>query len=82
MEAPLPITYKDFLKNPIVGILFLSLSAISFLYVDNKGSYKDIINKQEIRITTLENKLDILQNEVHKRDSLILVIGNRINNIK
>ena len=82
MTTPLPITYKDFLKNPIVGILFLSLSAISFLYVDNKGSYKDIINKQEIRITTLENKLDILQNEVHKRDSLILVIGNRINNIK
>lgn len=82
MTTPLPITYKDFIKNPIVGILFLSLSAISFLYVDNKGSYKDIINKQEIRITTLENKLDILQNEVHKRDSLILVIGNRINNIK
>jgi hypothetical protein len=82
MEAPLPITYKDFIKNPIVGILFLSLSAISFLYVDNKGSYKDIINKQEIRITTLENKLDILQNEVHKRDSLILVIGNRINNMR
>lgn len=82
MTTPLPITYKDFLKNPIVGILFLSLSAISFLYIDNKGSYKDIINKQEIRITKLENKLDILQNEVHKRDSLILVIGNRINNIK
>ena len=82
MEAPLPITYKDFIKNPIVGILFLSLSAISFLYVDNKGSYKDIINKQEIRITKLENKLDILQNEVHKRDSLILVIGNRINNMR
>jgi hypothetical protein len=82
MTTPLPITYKDFLKNPIVGILFLSLSAISFLYIDNKGSYKDIINKQEIRITKLENKLDILQNEVHKRDSLILVIGNRINNMK
>lgn len=82
MTTPLPITYKDFLKNPIVGILFLSLSAISFLYIDNKGSYKDIINKHEIRITKLENKLDILQNEVHKRDSLILVIGNRINNMK
>jgi hypothetical protein len=35
--ADLPvISYKDFLRNPVVGILFLCLIAISYLYVDNK----------------------------------------------
>ena len=31
---PLPISFKDFAKNPIVGTLFLVLIAISYLYID------------------------------------------------
>ena len=31
---PLPISFKDFAKNPIVGTLFVVLIGISYLYVD------------------------------------------------
>ena len=80
--APLPpLSYKDFLKNPVIGILFLSLFAISYLYIDNKSNYKDVITKQESRINKLETDYEKLQREVSKRDSIIMVINNRLSEI-
>ena len=80
--APLPpLSYKDFLKNPVIGILFLSLFAISYLYIDNKSNYKDVITKQESRINKLETDYEKLQREVSKRDSVIMVINSRLSEI-
>lgn len=78
----IPMSYKDFLKNPVIGILFLSLFAITYLYLDNKSNYKDVISKQENRIFKLEGTVEKLQIEVNRRDSLIMVINNRLNNLK
>lgn len=80
--ATTPISYTQFLKNPIVGILFLSLFAISYLYIDNKSTYKEVITKQESRIGKLEGDVDKLQKNLSKRDSIILVINNRLNHIR
>lgn len=77
-----PISYKEFLRNPIIGILFLSLIAISYLYVDNKTTYKDVIQKQEARIIKLENDVEKLQREIARRDSVILLVNTRLNQIK
>lgn len=44
------ISFTDFLKNPIVGLLFMCLLAIGYLYVDNKS--------------TLTNQIEELQKEV------------------
>ena len=46
----LPINFKDFATNPIAGVLFFSLIAIGYLYVDNK--------------TTLTTHIKVLQEEV------------------
>lgn len=78
----IPMSYKDFLKNPVIGILFLSLFAITYLYLDNKSNYKDVITKQENRIVKLEGNVERLQVEVNRRDSLIMVINSRLNNLK
>lgn len=71
-------TYKEFLKNPIVAILFMSLFAISYLYFDNKGNYKDIIEKQDSRINMLEKKVDALERSIHTRDSVIINITTKL----
>jgi peptidoglycan hydrolase CwlO-like protein len=76
------MSYKEFLRNPIIGILFLSLIAISYLYIDNKTTYKDVIQKQEARIIKLENDVEKLQREITKRDSVILLVNTRLNQIK
>ena len=75
------ISYKEFLKNPVIGILFLSLFAITYLYIDNKSNYKNIIAKQEIRIDKLEGDVERLQNDITKRDSLIIFINSMLNRL-
>ena len=75
------ISYKEFLKNPVIGILFLSLFAITYLYIDNKSNYKNIIAKQEIRIDKVEGDVERLQNDITKRDSLIIVINSKLNRL-
>ena len=75
------ISYKEFLKNPVIGILFLSLFAITYLYIDKKSNYKNIIAKQEIRIDKLEGDVERLQNDITKRDSLIIVINSKLNRL-
>ena len=82
MSSLTPMSYKEFLRNPIIGILFLSLIAISYLYIDNKTTYMDVIQKQEARIIKLENSVEKLQREITRRDSVILLVNTRLNQIK
>jgi hypothetical protein len=59
-----PIKFKEFVKDPVKGILFLSLMAIMYLYIDNKMVYVEQIEKQELRIEKLEKKVDELQKKL------------------
>lgn len=61
------VSFDQFKKDPMKAILFLSLGAIAYLYVDNKMVHKaqkeyfdDQLNKKEIRIESLENKVEEL----------------------
>jgi len=65
------IDYKEFLKNPIVGLLFMCVLSIGYLYLDNKTVYKEQILKQETRIEKLE-----MSNV--KKDSIIITISTRL----
>jgi hypothetical protein len=76
------ISYKDFLRNPVIGILFLSLIAISYLYIDNKTTYRDVIETQEVRIVKLETTVEKLQKEITRRDSVIMIINSRLSQLK
>jgi hypothetical protein len=53
---PLPISFKDFAKNPIVGTLFLVIVGISALYIDIRSNFNSRIDNQEQRINNLEYK--------------------------
>lgn len=53
---PLPISYDKFVKNPIVGTLFLVIVGISALYVDIRSNFNNRIDSQEYRIQNLEYK--------------------------
>ena len=53
---PLPISFKEFVKNPVIGTLFVVLIGISYLYIDIKSTFKGQIQSQEYRISNLEHK--------------------------
>ena len=60
----LPIPVKEFFKDPVKSILFLAVTAIMYLYIDNKMVYVDRIEKGEERILQLEGKVESLQDKI------------------
>lgn len=59
-----PLKFKEFAKDPVKGVLFLSLIAIMYLYIDNKMVYINQIEKQEQRIEKLEKQVMELQEKI------------------
>lgn len=75
---PLPISFKEFSKNPIVGTLFIVLVGISYLYVDVRSTFTDQISKQDTRIDAMEKKVDLCTNQLRKSDSLLSASTSKI----
>jgi hypothetical protein len=61
-----PISFEDFVKDPIKAIMFLVLVGIVFLYIDNRMVYKEQIEAQKERIVKLEQDVEKLQQTVVK----------------
>lgn len=80
IETPLkmPITFKEFAKNPIVGLMFLCIIAVGYLYVDGKVSYESRIEQQEAKIEKLEIKVERLTEALRRSDSLVSAATSKI----
>jgi uncharacterized protein YlxW (UPF0749 family) len=53
--AGLPtISFKDFVKNPIVALLFMSLMAIGYLYYDNKSTLTSQVKDLQEEVRSLQ----------------------------
>jgi hypothetical protein len=74
----LPISFKDFSKDPVKGMLFLVLMAIGYLYVDGKMNYTSQIETQAKRIQVLEVRLEGLSNQLRKSDSTLAAAESKI----
>ena len=61
---PLPISVKRFFSDPVKSILFLAVTAIMYLYIDNKMVYTERIQDQGERIEELEEKVEVLQDKI------------------
>ena len=65
------VSYKDFLKNPLVAILFLSVMGLGYLYLDNKGVYQETIIRHEGQIQDLRSDIKDLQKENKELELLL-----------
>lgn len=79
---PLPISFKEFAKNPVVGTLFLVLIAISYLYIDVRSTFKDQITSQAVKVQSLDNKVDIMQVALRKCDSSLAVATTKLSTLE
>ena len=64
-----PISFKEFISDPVKAMLFLCLIAIMYLYIDNKMVYKDQIMRDEAKIEKLEKKVETLENKLLELNS-------------
>jgi hypothetical protein len=69
------ITYKEFVKNPIIALLFMCLISIGYLYIDNKKNLTD-------RIEVLQGEVKILKEENRELNSKIIEILTTLKNDK
>ena len=74
----LPVSYKEFVKQPIVATLFIVLCGISALYVDVRSTFQDQAKAQNVRIEKVETRLDLVQNALRKSDSLSAVSTTKL----
>lgn len=73
-----PITFREFSKDPVKGLLFIVLIAIGYLYVDGKLNYTSQIERQNQKIELLETKVDQLTNQLRRSDSALAAAISKI----
>jgi len=80
IKAPslMPISFKDFSKDPVKGLLFIVLIAIGYLYVDGKMNYTSQIENQSKKIQILEVRVENLSNQLRKSDSTLAGAESKI----
>lgn len=78
----LPVSFKDFVKQPVKAVLFLSLLAIGYLYVDIKMTTNQDKEDQNKRITALESKVDVLTYQLKTSDSIMLIATTKLEILK
>ena len=73
-----PITFKEFSKDPVKGLLFIVILAVGYLYVDGKFNYTSQIKAQGQKIEMLENRVEVLSNQLRRSDSALAAAVSKI----
>jgi len=66
-----PITFEQFSKDPVKGLLFIVIVAIGYLYIDIKMNYSEQVGKCDEEVVRLNQKVDVLTEHVRKSDSTL-----------
>jgi Tfp pilus assembly protein PilO len=59
-----PLTFKEFVKNPIVALLFLAVLGLAYLQMENTKIYKETINEHKQEIRELRAEVRMLQDRI------------------
>ncbi len=73
-----PITFKEFSKDPVKGLMFICIVAVGYLYVDIKMSNTAIQERQNAKIEQLEAKLTQMSEQLRKSDSTASALASKI----
>jgi hypothetical protein len=73
-----PISFKEFSKDPVKGLMFLCILAVGYLYVDIKMSNSSIQASQNEKIEKLETKVEQLTDQLRKSDSTLAAAASKI----
>jgi hypothetical protein len=73
-----PISFKEFAKEPVKGLMFICIIAVGYLYVDIKMTNTSTQKIQNGKIEKLETKLDDLTNTLRKSDSTLSAAASKL----
>jgi hypothetical protein len=64
VAIPTPLTFKEFVKNPIVALLFLAVLGLAYLQMENTKIYKETIEEHKQEIKDLRAEVRMLQDRI------------------
>ena len=64
MPPPNIPSYTDFAKNPIVGLLFMCLIAIGYLYIDNRNTLTKQVEDLKVEVKQLQQENSRLNEKI------------------
>jgi archaellum component FlaF (FlaF/FlaG flagellin family) len=73
-----PISFKEFSKEPVKGLMFICIIAVGYLYVDIKMSNSANQKAQNEKIEKMEAKLDLMTESLRKSDSTLSASASKI----
>jgi hypothetical protein len=73
-----PISFKEFAKEPVKGLMFICIIAVGYLYVDIKMSNTATQKAQNEKIEKMEMKVDQLTDALRKSDSTLSAAASKI----
>lgn len=73
-----PISFKEFAKEPVKGLMFICIIAVGYLYVDIKMSNSNSQAAQNSKIEKLEVKVDQLTESLRRSDSALSAAASKI----
>lgn len=74
----MPISFKEFSKEPVKGLMFICLVAVGYLYIDGRLSYSSQIKTQGEKIEKLEVKVETLTDQLRRSDSTLSAAASKI----
>ena len=73
-----PISFKEFAKEPVKGLMFICIIAVGYLYVDIKMTNSATQKQLNEKINILEAKVDQLTDKLRKSDSTLSAAASKI----
>lgn len=73
-----PISFKEFAKEPVKGLMFICIIAVGYLYVDIKMTNTSTQKTMNEKITKLEGKVDQLTDALRRSDSTLSAAASKI----
>ena len=74
----LPVSFNQFKKDPVKALLFITLSAIGYLYIDNKMNYQGQVENCQQRTEQLEDRVQVLNDRMRQADSSLAVATTKL----
>lgn len=74
----LPVTFEQFVKDPVKGLMFICLAAMSFLYIDARNQMKEATKVCEKRLVRCENELRKMGVMLKTQDSVCSALTTEI----
>jgi ribosomal protein S15P/S13E len=71
VPSAMPISFEQFSKDPVKGLLFIVLAAIGYLYIDGKMNYTKQIDACNVEVVVLNEKIDKLTEHIRRSDSTL-----------